>query len=1603
MCKIILQRITFICCLSLLFASYKTLAQSNKPSSYFPNIIPPPPNSASLGLYGQVPLNQFTGNANVSIPLLEFKSNSLSLPISLSYSSDGIKVDQYESNVGMGWALNAGGVITRQVFDYMDNYNGRMQKPNTPINSSEMEIFLEQASLAPQVDTQPDIFTYNVNGLCGKFFLDETNNPVEIEPSGLRIEITENFLDLGFALNNAPEVIITDTKGVKYYFGGLNAIESTSIRKIFSSSPEPPSDPVKTSWYLTKIEDPSTNSQILLSYDSRIVNYTTGNEQNLEYVYGFAGSRLSSGLFNYQYTSRSSESLLKEINTTNGKVSFGYSKRFADSNFPLSKVDEVSYTTINGSVIKRIKLDYDQYTGNSFPNSYNQSDDYFKKRFFLKQINEISAESNPITHQFEYYFPEKLPARFSFAQDNYGVFNGKNNSSLISDEISIFSSVINSSFTDAKLANRRPDKNFGYYGLLKKIIYPTKGDATFTYEPHVLGKENIPVLPVKTAFGINVATHSELIKNSNTATIHSAIEQTIRVTGTVVNNIDQCSETENPFSLQADIEIIDLSTNLHVKFWTVNSNADAPVLIGDYYTLYNKPSPNEDVFTLQADKDYLIKISINRPCIFGGIFFNYYNLPVTYQEIEKQIGGFRIQSVIKNSDAGESKETEKYFYRPYNCPTCQSGSYINQAAIAYVKKIERNNLCEYPSDRILYSVGSSNLARVYSSQNAQFGYGYVTKSYGENFENGGEEFKYDIIQDGLPLPTLGSMDKTTPFTNAFGSGRLLSHKIFNKNLTVVKENSNIYYHDISKDKSVKCFNAFMSTLAYAKIGDVTGISCALELNWSQYTLNEYSIRSQWHYLSESHEIQYDINGLNPITTITNFNYNNPNHLQLTSQTTTNSKQESLETKYFYAKDPQMAGKPFVSELINKNMIGIPLDTQSYKSGTKLSEQLTVYDKSAATNNLLLPKSIYAAKFPNDIIAFPNIGNLEKKITFDQYDDKGNILQYTQESGIPVAIIWGYNKTQPIAKIENAAYNQVSSYVDNLQNMSNADTDNCLTSSCKEQILREALNAMRVSLPQFMITTYTYNPLVGITSTTDPKGITSYYEYDHFNRLKFVKDMDLNVLQKYCYNYKGQQIDCADNSSSTVIVYKSTARNGSFTKNNCSSGGVPESVAFSQVQGAVTSTISQADADSLGLAKFNTDGQSNANTVGKCFYYSVARSGSFTKNCDSGGIGSTVGYSQGAGVLISNVSQSEADAQGVALFNFNGQANANSVGYCTYYSVARNGSFTKNNCGAGGFGSIVSYSQPAGASSSNVSQAEADAQGLALFNTNGQANANSSGYCTYYSVARNGTFTKNNCGTGGIGSIVNYNQPAGALLSNVSQAEVDAQGLALFNSNGQAYANASGYCTYLSSARNGSFSKNNCTSGGVGSIVGYNQYQGAQTSDVSQADADSKGLALFNSNGQNNANTNGICTFYNVLKTATFTKNNCALGLEPVGPTSYTIPAGTFNSNISQADADSKAQNLITTNGQSYANTNGSCKAIVFTATGEQLYDAGRMFITTTASSPNHNGYTFNIRITYDTPQGTYKTITTTITLGAGVTSRVSSIAVPAQTTATIRY
>lgn len=274
---------------------------------------------------------------------------------------------------------------------------------------------------------------------------------------------------------------------------------------------------------------------------------------------------------------------------------------------------------------------------------------------------------------------------------------------------------------------------------------------------------------------------------------------------------------------------------------------------------------------------------------------------------------------------------------------------------------------------------------------------------------------------------------------------------------------------------------------------------------------------------------------NDVFTEKSFDYNS--HNLISEIKTWNSEGQLFQTNYKYPFDLiGVEQSPYMQQLINANRLNESVVTKYFKGTAKLSENHIKFGNSVNTSNLLLPIEKFERKGIIDI----NIANTEdRKISIVKYDSKGNILEYKAEDNISVVYIWGYKEAYLIAKIENASYLQVMNQIPNLQNLSDFDddrtidvvnTNGTISKIGKEGDLREALRNLRISLPNSMITTYTHDPLIGVTSITDSRGYTSYYEFDDFNRLERIKDQDGNIIKEYSYNYINVEINDGEDPS-----------------------------------------------------------------------------------------------------------------------------------------------------------------------------------------------------------------------------------------------------------------------------------------------------------------------------------------------------------------------------------------------------------------------------------------------------------------------------------------
>lgn len=277
-------------------------------------------------------------------------------------------------------------------------------------------------------------------------------------------------------------------------------------------------------------------------------------------------------------------------------------------------------------------------------------------------------------------------------------------------------------------------------------------------------------------------------------------------------------------------------------------------------------------------------------------------------------------------------------------------------------------------------------------------------------------------------------------------------------------------------------------------------------------------------------------------------------------------------------------------LIDKNMVGIPLETTTSKDGKMISKIETKYpisqqEANTKTNGLPLPISVIS----NDLNSNQSITN----ITYTKYDDRGNLLEYKIDDILPVAIVYGYNQSLPIAKIEGATYAQIQYIASDIIQKSNIGT---------EQELLESLSRFRTDnrLNNFQITTYTHKPLIGVSSITPPTGITEFYRYDSANRLEKVIDANNKVIKTYKYHYMPRK-------------YYSNQESKVFRRNNCGISAIGTKYTYIVPANKYNSFSSQYDVDKQVKEDIDKNGQKMANTIGKCIpikcefvpnYYSV---------------------------------------------------------------------------------------------------------------------------------------------------------------------------------------------------------------------------------------------------------------------------------------------------------------------------------------------------------------------------------------------------------------
>lgn len=280
--------------------------------------------------------------------------------------------------------------------------------------------------------------------------------------------------------------------------------------------------------------------------------------------------------------------------------------------------------------------------------------------------------------------------------------------------------------------------------------------------------------------------------------------------------------------------------------------------------------------------------------------------------------------------------------------------------------------------------------------------------------------------------------------------------------------------------------------------------------------------------SETKEFFYDTEGLNGISvTKKDYEYWDSDYLSKSVNTTVyepiSGDTVVLSENFYYPNHLPSWYNWNVSALINSNRISKVVASQIVSNGTPTYRNATVFNNFDTSSYAYTPGDNInnIVSEVEKVLESKSTSDFHSKIDVQIYDSDRNILELKQSNGVPVSYIYGYNNSQPVAQLVGVSYSEISpTLLGDIHSKSNLDNDSCHGSvSCNETNLRTELNKLRQAFPDSQITTYTYNPLIGVTSVTDPRGQTSYYDYDNFNRLKAVRDSAGNLLEETTYNYK----------------------------------------------------------------------------------------------------------------------------------------------------------------------------------------------------------------------------------------------------------------------------------------------------------------------------------------------------------------------------------------------------------------------------------------------------------------------------------------------------
>lgn len=1115
-----------------------------------PTIIPAYPEAQGLRKYGEIPVSTYTGVPDISIPLYTLKAGSLKLPISLSYHASGIAVNQEATWVGLGWNLIAGGSISYIPVggvDYHYSIVPNYDKKLTPDQFAKVRDYVGRRrsvnsyagwSCVPVDDTifTTEIINSIINGrnqqdVYSANFLNYSFKFVEDPIEGTMIIVGQNNKCIIKKTETGFEIKGED--GTSYYFEDFESVMVGGIQQMTSS------------WYLSKIKSVDGDSIVFRYKECAAMNLPSLSEMLVIDSRDVFSTRVASDAVpswtthphrDVSLPSPINKNLyLKEIETKNELIIFE------------SDSDRIDY--LNGYKLNRViirdkysntdkfsyRLAYSYFEGCSTGGDYLKdglvvvntpfTEDNKTKRLKLDSLVQENGNQDNMSYVFKYNDQVALPSKTSFSQDFWGYFNGEDNRSIvitganhtlipnvfplmIDDSITL--SVIPGKALTFKGAVRGTNEEFTTAGMLTSIEYPTKGRTVFEFEPNEFN--NYTILSAK-----EEASTSFIINKQYSVVAYSCAEyreppfSTYEVPFSVKN---KTVATFNGFLNDdfASVSIIGVNNDFDPIKYKYTGGSEGGL---------HKESWSDELFWLEPGEYKLIcSVDINSynhcsgygpPDVQGTISFMEF-VENDFSGHTSIGGGVRIKSIINYDENNKIVSSKRYKYIDENGNT----SGLLMVPIQYVYDDNKtvgwtryNPPAGYIPESYDYgtyvnfrTIIPSNNYVSFSAHSCGHKVGYdrvEIESYDGDISNG-REILYFINQAGYL--TYGRQNDLLSFQPGNNGNLIKKHILQSNGDTLLTE---INYYDMLESPKEKFINLcakdeYIGPSGFC-IGQMGRNPLAYYPRFAIYTHPTYCFYQN---LSKKEIIHY-LSG-EKLKETTNYTYNVKNYGIESVTKFSSGTNFNVVAEYKYPVD---YSNPPYTWMVEKNTLTPVIEQTDWVNNTFVQSTKTNYKDWFNDKSIIAPETVEIERNPSS----PEI-----RVHY-KYNAQGKLLESSKDSDVKTCYIWGYNGCFPVVKIEGIEESEIpqtlKEEISKHKFLGRTDF-----SSVKAD--REWLSGMLESLRNSnacLVSFYTYNTIFGITSQTDPNGITTYYEYDSFGRLELIRDNDRNIISTYEYNYK----------------------------------------------------------------------------------------------------------------------------------------------------------------------------------------------------------------------------------------------------------------------------------------------------------------------------------------------------------------------------------------------------------------------------------------------------------------------------------------------------